>query len=84
MCNPRPDGWTRELFGGGWKGGAPGNLGHRAESPRLQTGTLAVGRKPGGERRNLAGGLPFELLPQATNVRGGLSGKSLVVVTLIQ
>lgn len=32
----------------------------------------------GGERRNLAGGLPFEPLPQATNVRGGLSYRTTI------
>lgn len=75
---------------GGWRGGTPGNLGHRAESPRLQTGTLAVGRKQVGRGGTwqVACHLSSCPRPQMLGVdlpmARPLPGKSLVVVTLIQ
>lgn len=44
VCNPRPEGWTRNPFVG-VEGRCPCELGHGAESPGLNTRTLAEGRK---------------------------------------
>lgn len=42
VCNPRPEGWTRKLFG---EVGVPGSLAMKPESTRLHTRTLVVGMK---------------------------------------
>lgn len=66
VCNFRPEWWTRKLFG---EAGVLGSLDMKPESAHKIF--CRRDEADGKRRRNLEEGQPFQLLPQAINVRDG-------------